>query len=69
MKTLTFKTNIKCGACVGTVTPFLDKDQSIDSWQVDLQSPQRTLKVETSRSGKEISELLKSAGYTAEEIA
>jgi copper chaperone len=69
METLKFKTNIKCSGCVATVTPFLDEDQSIENWQVDLQSPERMLKVETSRSPKEIAELMKKAGYTAEEIA
>ncbi|MCE6993001.1 heavy-metal-associated domain-containing protein [Dyadobacter sp. CY323] len=69
METLKFKTNIKCGGCVDTITPFLNEDNSIENWQVDLQSPERILKVETSHSPKEIAELMKKAGYTAEEIA
>lgn len=69
MKTLTFKTNIKCSGCIDTVTPFFNKDKAIENWQVDLLSPQKTLKVETSHSAEEIEELMKSAGYKAEEIA
>ena len=68
METLKFKTNIKCGACVETVTPFLSNDQEIASWNVDLQSPQRTLNVETSHSAEEISQLLERAGYKAEKL-
>jgi copper chaperone len=69
METLKFKTNIKCGACVATVTPFLENDNAVANWKVDLQSPQRTLEVETSHSAAEITELLKRAGYNAEKVS
>ncbi|MCE7071737.1 heavy-metal-associated domain-containing protein [Dyadobacter alkalitolerans] len=69
METLKFKTNIKCGACVATVTPFLNEDNAVENWNVDLQSPERILKVETSKTPQEIAELMKKAGYNAEEIA
>ena len=69
METLKFKTNIKCGACVATVTPFLNEDNAIENWNVDLQSPERILKVGTSKTPSEIAELMKKAGYNAEEIA
>ncbi|MCF2486653.1 heavy-metal-associated domain-containing protein [Dyadobacter sp. CY347] len=69
METLKFKTNIKCGACVATVTPFLNEDNAVENWNVDLRSPERILKVETSKTPQEIAELMKKAGYNAEEIA
>jgi len=69
METLKFKTNIKCGGCIATVTPFLNGDEAVEKWEVDLQSPERTLKVETSHSPEEIQQLVKKAGYMAEEIA
>ncbi|MCF0042988.1 heavy-metal-associated domain-containing protein [Dyadobacter fanqingshengii] len=69
METLKFKTNIKCGGCVATVTPFLNEDNAIENWNVDLESPERILKVETSKTPQEIAELMKKAGYNAEEIA
>ena len=69
METLKFKTNIKCGACVATVTPFLNEDNAVENWNVDLQSPERILKVETSKTPQEIADLMKKAGYNAEEIA
>lgn len=69
METLQFKTNIKCGGCVATVTPFLNGDQNVENWAVDLESADRVLKVETSLSPEEIAQLIKKAGYVAEEIA
>ncbi|KQS24754.1 heavy-metal-associated domain-containing protein [Dyadobacter sp. Leaf189] len=69
METIKFKTNIKCGGCVATVTPFLNADKEVANWAVDLEDPQRILKVETSHSAEEIEELIKNAGYVAEEIA
>jgi copper chaperone len=68
METLQFKTNIKCGGCIVAVTPFLDGDQEIEKWQVDLESADRLLTVQTSHSANEVSDLLKKAGYNAEEI-
>jgi copper chaperone len=68
METLKFKTNIKCGGCIATVTPFLNGDESIENWQVDLESADRILTVETDHSADEVAELIKKAGYNAEEI-
>ena len=44
-----FKTNIKCVGCIQTVTPFLDKVEGLEQWEVDLTSPDRvlTIKAET----------------------
>ncbi|MCF0073585.1 heavy-metal-associated domain-containing protein [Dyadobacter sp. CY261] len=69
METLQFKTNIKCGGCVATVTPFLNADENVEKWSVDLESADRVLKVDTSHSPEEIQQLIKKAGYVAEEIA
>ncbi len=69
METLKFKTNIKCGACVATVTPFLDQDQNVALWNVDLANPDRVLTVNTNHSANEVQELVKKAGYTASKIA
>jgi copper chaperone len=68
METLKFKTNIKCGGCIATVTPFLNADENIEKWQVDLENPDRILTVETDQSAEEIAELVKKAGYNAQQI-
>lgn len=65
--TLKFKTNIKCGGCVATVTPHLDSEKTIEKWHVDLQSPERFLTVEGSEPNEEmIFEKVKQAGFTIE---
>jgi len=53
METITFKTNIKCGACVEKVTPGLTKLEGVKGWSVDLQSPQRVLTVEADGASQE----------------
>ena len=68
METIKFKTNIKCSGCIATVTPFLDTDKNIENWQVDLENADRILTVQTEGSAGEVSELLKKAGYSAQEI-
>jgi copper chaperone CopZ len=67
METLKFKTNIKCSACVATVTPFLNEAAGENKWQVDLVDPSRTLTVEKADESK-IVEALKKAGYKAERV-
>ncbi|OIN56982.1 heavy-metal-associated domain-containing protein [Arsenicibacter rosenii] len=69
METLTFKTNIKCGACVAKVTPGLDALEGVAKWSVDLTSPQRVLTVEADGATPEaIQEALAGAGYKGEKI-
>lgn len=66
MNTLKFKTTIKCGGCISTVTPFLNKIDGISSWSVDTNSPDKILTVETETvSPEEITNTLKTAGYQA----
>lgn len=70
METYKFKTNIKCGNCVATVTPFLTGISEIEDWEVDTKSPDKTLTITTAdglESTKVITALNK-AGYQAETI-
>jgi len=61
---LKLKTNIKCDACVGKVTPFLDGEPSIEKWEVNLTHPDRILTVQGANiSVEKISAILKNAGY------
>jgi len=64
-----FKTNIKCAACVATVTPFLNESAGEGKWQVDLTSPERTLTVETGTTEDKIKDALAKAGYKAEKLS
>jgi len=66
MNTLKFKTTIKCGGCIATVTPFLNKIDGISTWSVDTNSPDKILTVETETvSSEKITSVLKDAGYQA----
>jgi len=70
MKTLKFKTNVNCGGCIATVTPYLNKLSGIDNWSVDTTNPNKILTVETpDLDAKVIIEVLKEAGYKGEVIA
>jgi copper chaperone len=64
-----FKTNINCGACVAKVTPVLNDNEQIVSWNVDTENPEKILTVQ----GAEIDEedliySLKKIGYKAEKV-
>lgn len=70
METLNFKTNIKCGGCVATVTPFLNDIEQLDGWNVDTTSPDKILTVQTTnnRIGEEVRKAVEKAGYKAETV-
>lgn len=70
MKTLKFKTNVNCGGCIATVTPYLNKLSGIDKWSVDTTNPNKILTVETADlDSAVIIDVLKEAGYKGEVIA
>jgi copper chaperone len=68
METQKYKTNIKCGACIATVTPFLNSIPKIDHWEVDITNPDKTLTIQAKEALKpaEVIEALNKAGYQAE---
>jgi len=69
MNTLKFRTNVKCGGCIATVTPHLNKVKGIVSWNVDTTDPLRILTVETEEvSAETIVLVMKNAGYQADLI-
>ena len=45
MKTFKFKTNLKCNNCVAKVKSQLDITDEIQSWSIDLKSPDRILTI------------------------
>ena len=69
MKTLKFKTNIKCGGCIAAVTPYLNQISGIKNWEVDVVNPDKVLTVEyDSVNAENIVAKIQEAGYTAEVI-
>lgn len=70
METLKFKTNIKCGGCVATVTPHLNGLADVFKWEVNTDTPDKILTVEgdTALDAELIKETLKKAGFQAEKV-
>ena len=68
MNTIQFKTNIKCTGCLAQVSPVLNEAAGKDNWQVNLESPDKILTVNTDLNPEELIDAVKSAGYTAEKI-
>lgn len=69
MKTIKFKTNIKCTGCLSAVTPNLNNLAGQDNWKVDLDNPQKILTVDGDLSEAEIVEAVKKAGFEAEKVS
>ncbi|MDN3584965.1 heavy-metal-associated domain-containing protein [Mucilaginibacter flavus] len=70
METLKFKTNIKCGGCVATVTPALNTLEGVSKWDVDTTNPDKILTVQSGDglTAGEVISALKIKGYHAEKI-
>ena len=64
-----FKTNIKCGGCIAAVTPFLDKVNGIEKWEVDTADLDKVLTVTCNLIDTlSIENAVKEAGYIIEKI-
>ena len=69
MKTLKFKTNIKCGGCVATVTPSLNAVEGVDSWHVDTANSDKILTVQVqTATAADVKKAVEAAGYRAESL-
>jgi len=69
METLRFKTSLKCGGCIKAITPGLESLNSIEKWSVDLENPDRVLKVEASEDiSDQVIESVKKAGYVISQL-
>ena len=64
IQTLRFKTSLKCSGCVRAITPGLENLNTIDSWNVNLESPDKVLEIVTTADISElVMESVKKAGY------
>ena len=66
MQTLKFKTNINCGGCIKAVTPALNGEKAIQTWQVDTTNPDKILTVATDLSAEQVQALVEGAGFEAQ---
>lgn len=68
-KTLQFKTNINCGGCVATVTPFLNNAEGICQWEVDTTNKDKILTVKAEQiSEQQIIDTVQKAGFKIEPL-
>ena len=59
-----FKTNLNCGSCVATVTPFLNAVPGMTKWNVDTNNPEKPLTVNGSDlSGDAVKAAVAKAGF------
>jgi copper chaperone CopZ len=58
-----FTTNINCGSCVRSVTPFLDEVEGVTIWRVDVEDDRKVLSVEGSASTNDIIKMVEEAGF------
>lgn len=64
---LQFKTNINCGGCVASVTPFLNEVEGISHWEVDTTNKDKILTVHSDGITKEeVIQKVQEAGFKIE---
>lgn len=68
MQTQTFKTTINCANCVRAVTPVLNAEAGIATWQVDTASPDKLLTVSGEISAERVAALLAEVGFEVEPV-
>ena len=67
MSTFQFKTNINCGSCIKSVTPFLNELDNVDTWKVDTENSDKILTVELDDENvSSVVEAVKKAGFNIE---
>ena len=63
-KTHQFKTNINCGGCIATVTPFLNEIEGVSDWEVDTANKDKILTVKTEETKEQqIIDTVQKAGF------
>jgi len=68
MKTYKFKTNINCGGCIKSITPYLEELKDTE-WKVDTDDKRKVLEVKTeSLTQEEIIDKVHEAGYEAKSL-
>tara|TARA_B100000809_G_scaffold40435_1_gene35334 strand:- start:746 stop:961 length:216 start_codon:yes stop_codon:yes gene_type:complete len=66
---LKFKTNINCGSCIKSVTPFLNELDNVEEWKVDTENLDKILTVEVDNEDSyAILQAVKMAGFEIEKI-
>jgi len=70
MEVLQYRTNINCKSCVRSVTGFLTDVESIQSWEVDIDHPDKILTVRGQKLDPQVvEEAVLAAGFDIEPTA
>ena len=70
MEPIKLKTNIKCGGCIATVTPFLNQSVGEGNWSVDTASPNKILTVTANGvTPGVVEQAVQQAGFRAEPVS
>ena len=64
-----FRTNINCGSCVRSVTPFLDEVPGVTIWRVDVEDDRKVLTVEGKAAEADIVKMVEEAGFDIQPLA
>ena len=73
MKSIKFKTNLKCDGCINAIKPGMDAIKEIESWKVFLEAQDKTLEVDFEDSDENellslIQDAVTKAGYNIEKL-
>jgi len=67
MKEAKFKTNINCNGCIASVTPFLERLDEVEHWEVDIKDKDKILTVSGEQLDKKaVEKAVKEAGFSIE---
>jgi len=73
MKSIQFKTNIKCNGCIDSIKPSIDAIKEIKSWKVFLDVQEKTLEVDYENISEDkisiaVQNAVTKAGYNIEKL-
>lgn len=63
MAVRSYRTNLRCAACVESIRPLFDADPGVVQWDADVVSPEKRLTVDGDISPEAVNALLEQKGY------
>ncbi len=73
MKSVQFKTNLKCKGCINAIKPNMEAIKEIESWRVFLDVQKKTLEVDFDNISEDeisiaVQDAVTKAGYNIEKL-
>ena len=63
MAVRSYRTNLRCAACVESIRPLFDADPGVVAWDADMASPDKRLTIDGDISPEAVNALLEQKGY------